>query len=419
MPSTTKQFAWKDRDTAGYDLLQLVYHAPLSISYYALRLLTVIKSPKIIPDLLAIVLDESQYRSRRVDALRAIARTSGNIFMPELADIAALSLNRNTEFIRSRFLGEVIMLVGKHPVNGIWFLDVLENNVKIQRKVLERLLSVTASTDLQRLTMGKLLKLLDDSPQTLSLSNVSNLTRHLQYSQIWLDDHFDEIVALCIADVGSLEFISVVKQWSEMADVLREQLDNFDEILANPPVRVNRRKHDTEPPKYLESSAYQYLYRKYLDATNGNEQALNHLTQACRITVTNIPFRAVAVHFIGKLYQQFDVADTLYYQSGDVNDDWGSDVYMPGSPVRIEAGEALMNLPNAETWERLVNAFFIVPRDGLLHYQLKWIEYITDILSGDILEVSDNDSEPRNRAWFKALADISEAELQELTQNIR
>jgi hypothetical protein len=422
MPPTTKKFAWKDRDTAGYDLLQLVYHAPPFISYHALRLLEVIRSPKIVPELFAMVLDESLLSSYRVHALRAAARSSTNILAAELKDVATLSLHPNSKLRKSRFFREVLLFVAKHPVNDEWFLDIVENldDPRVQKAILKHLISAAHSShshELQRLAIAQLLTLLDKHPHLLALDTVSCLTINLQYSQIWLDAHLNEIIAMCMTNIGGYTFQMVIRQWTALADILREQVSNFDEILINSAIRVSKPESETQRPEFLQSPAYQYLYQKYLDGLGGNTQALNHLTQASRINIKNIPFRAVAVHFIGQLYQQFDVGEILYQQIGDVRDDWGESYI--SSPVRYEAGEALLKLLSAETWERLVNAFLITPREALSLNQIRWIEYITDILSGDIPEVLESKFELHHRAWFKALAHMSEKELGELTKNIR
>ena|SRR5258708_23349798 len=69
----TKRFAWKDRDTAALDLIQLAYHAPLFISRQALHILSAIHSNVIVSDLREITLDSERNYWEQVYALRALA----------------------------------------------------------------------------------------------------------------------------------------------------------------------------------------------------------------------------------------------------------------------------------------------------------------------------------------------------------
>src|SRR5215213_6122423 len=82
---STQQFQWKDRDTAAQDLLQLAYHAPPSVSSRALMLLRSIRSAKIMPELEALVIDESRDIWPRRYALRALKSVPGDVDMPQLA----------------------------------------------------------------------------------------------------------------------------------------------------------------------------------------------------------------------------------------------------------------------------------------------------------------------------------------------
>jgi hypothetical protein len=126
----TKKFAWKDRDTAAHDLIQLAYHAPQFISQHALDILSAIHSQVIVSDLRAITLDSEREYWERVYALRALGNTPGDSAFPELSPIAkrdlvnrqhmvsrsAIDLDRADElYIPPDMIGEVIAFAAKHP----------------------------------------------------------------------------------------------------------------------------------------------------------------------------------------------------------------------------------------------------------------------------------------------------------------
>ena len=425
MTSTTQKFAWKDRDTAAHDILQLVYHAPPSISTLAFRLLGAIRSPNILPELKAILFDKTQNTQHRIYALRAIIQLSEDVFIPELESLTLdtiLNPRANFQYHGDMFLGAVAALVDKHPVNRGWFFDVLDNVKEPKRLVelLQRWSYSDYSDDFQRLLTAKMLDILDNNPQFLTLDVIETLTCNADYNQFWLDEHINQIVVMCLAEVGSTKFRLVVRGWSKLADLLREKIDNFDDVVLHPINGIDRQNQATEPPKFLKSPAYQYLHNQYLDAADGDAYALKRLVRISNRYGRNIPFRAVAIHFIGKLYQQYDIALTLYRHVRYSRDDWGDEL-MPDSPVRYEAGEALLNLPTPETWAAVVDSYFIAPRDVFLDFQIAWITHLTDVLSGDTKKVYDgiHHAEPTKRRWFHALANISEEELNALTKDIR
>ena len=78
----TKKFAWKDRDNAALDLIQLVYHAPEPVSLQALHILSAIRSLSIVSDLKDIVLDSGNGVWERIYALRAIKKSPAKFIFP-------------------------------------------------------------------------------------------------------------------------------------------------------------------------------------------------------------------------------------------------------------------------------------------------------------------------------------------------
>lgn len=429
MTSTTKQFAWKDRDTAAHDLLQIVYHAPPFMSLRAARLLIAIRSPKALPELKAIFLDETRNNWVRIYTLRAFSALSGDFLVTELEPFARMAIIQREETIRKSrnpnpnrvyleldLLNDILGLADKHPSNRAWLFKILEESHEpiVLRRLLSDSLIYSFSDEFRQLLINRLLKLLDELPVFLDLSMINLLTRNMKHSQIWLDNHFDEIVKICMNDYGDTAWRLIVRNWSRLADTLRQRMDNFDEMMIysserNPELRNSR----SETPNFLESPAYKYLFEHYEKAADDDDQAIYQLYQIAQKWQGNIPVRAVATHFIGKLHNQFDTFLILSRLLRYGNDDWCD--YSADSPVRYEAGEALLKQPSVDTWEVLVDSFFINPRDVLSDFQINWIAHMTDALSGENKDYKGGHyGEIERRGWFRALTKISEDEFQQI-----
>ncbi len=87
MKALVQKFSWKDRNTAAYDMLQLVYHGPEHIRLGALQALQAIRASKFIAELKAMALDVGWPFNERSEALSALAAFPENINMPELAPL--------------------------------------------------------------------------------------------------------------------------------------------------------------------------------------------------------------------------------------------------------------------------------------------------------------------------------------------
>ena len=113
----------------------------------------------------------------------------------------------------------------------------------------------------------------------------------------------------------------------------------------------------------------------------GDQKAFRLLTGHARKWDRDILIRALATHFLGWLYPQFKVVDTLSHFLKYADDDWG-DTASYYSPVRAEAGQALHRIATPQAWKELVDGFFINPRDILQGFMEIWVRDLTDQLSG-------------------------------------
>ena len=121
--------------------------------------------------------------------------------------------------------------------------------------------------------------------------------------------------------------------------------------------------------------------------------------------------KSVAPHWLGKLGDSHNVFPILAHlmRYGDAK----ISLELFDSPLRYEAGEALLQFKTPETWEVYIDSYFINPNDDLLSFQEAWIEYMTDALSGvdrDYDEYTYGAIE--RRWWFRELENLSLDELE-------
>lgn len=151
----------------------------------------------------------------------------------------------------------------------------------------------------------------------------------------------------------------------------------------------------------------------YQQAENDDKPAYHRLVIVARKWQGNIPLRAVATHMLGKLRHKHKVTGILCYLLKYAEDDWDNDI-SPLSPIRAEAGEALKEMPSPQVWAEMIDAFFINPANVLSDFMLDWIAHVTDRLDG--LSTAYGGGlwgDEEYRRWFRALAEISEEQLQQ------
>jgi len=226
----------------------------------------------------------------------------------------------------------------------------------------------------------------------------------------WCNSHFDLIFERCVQDAEVWAVTRLAKEWDKLCEALIAKVDMFkDKLSEEPPVRTSKDIATTHSP------ALRFLEDTYLAALDGNKTAYSRLLKATRLWKGFIPFRAIATYYVGKLQDKYDVFPTLNALMG-FTDDWGDN---PMSPIRFEASEALIRQPSAAVWLTLVDSFFINPRNFLADFQLDWIAYVTDVLSGINQPYSGvHYGDVENRAWYKALAALPEDEAMKLIEAV-
>jgi hypothetical protein len=425
LTSATQQFVWKDRDTAAHDLLQLAYYAPPHISRLAIQVLQAIRSPQIVPALTAIVGDTEREIWQRIYALRAITNTPGYFFIPEFEQHAQLAIQKRIIKVRGLprkpsdnlwfgidLLEEIDSFVSKHPQNQAWFLAALDSIEEpyVLWRFLEHILLFHQSMEYKQQLIERLFKLYDDYPDFLSISTINHLYGQSDVATTWSNTHFDLIFERCLQDSEDWAVTSLAREWNKLREALIAKVDTFkDKLSEEPPVRASKDIDTTN------SLALRFLEDTYLAALDGNKTAYSHLLKATRLWKGFIPFRAIATYYVGKLQDRYDVFPTLNALMG-FTDDWGDN---PMSPIRFEASEALIRKPSAAVWLTLVNSFFINPRNFLVDFQLDWIAYVTDVLSGISQPYSGvHYGDVENRAWFKALTALPDDEAMKLIEAV-
>ncbi len=419
----TQKFKWIDRDTAAKDLLLVAYHAPPSVGSRALSLLRSIRSASIIPELTAIAHDESRDIWERRYALRAINAVPRELDMSQIAQrMEEAFLKRSQAYERGSasrgyisdmsadFLDEIISIVDKHPTNRTWFLDVLNrvNEPIIVHDYVTNALHYELSDDFRRLLFDLLIAQLVKQPDLLTLDTVRPL---YIYGRAFLNSQLNRIVEMCLSSEQVREWLPLAIAWNELREALVDLKPETETriTLFNQEWDANRNNRELRKQQELQSiqqnPIYQFLFELYEAAQHGDKTTYDKLRRIANKWDGNIPLRAVATHFIGKLMPKYDSLNALQYLLKHADDNWGEPPYH--SPIRFEAGEALMLHPSLDVWESLVDAFFIDPQNILSNFMQSWIEHVTDALSGDQHDYKGSRwGGIDNRGWFYALNEL-------------
>lgn len=432
MTSTTKQFAWKDRDTAAHDLLQLAYFAPLSIAHRALSLLRAIRSSDVVPQLTAIVEDHERDIWQRIYALRSIAHTSGDWYLPQLRGEMTCILQKRAVIIANHphpeqaYLGNDLLddirgFAARHPKNREWFFSALDEaaNPDVVCGFLTMAINYVQPEEFREVLIDYLLKFLTSHPEQIGLSVIQTLVlEDNTRSWVWLRQNVDKIVGLLASDVTNHVTLSIAEHFEESRMRLMGLVPSFELEFNAYLVEIEQRREEANTRRkehlshYYLSPAYKHLLELYQHAQN-DKQAYQRLVRIARKWQGNIPIRAVATHMLGKLRHKYNVTGILCYLLKYAQDDWDNDI-PPLSPIRVEAGEALKDMPTPQVWEEMIDAFFINPTNILSDFMLDWVAHVTDILDGQstayagVLWGAED-----QRRWFRALAEISEEQLQQ------
>ncbi|MEL6407756.1 MAG: hypothetical protein AAFR81_25530, partial [Chloroflexota bacterium] len=310
MNTPTKQFAWKDRDIAGQDLLQLVYHAPPSISRLSARLLIAIRSNEILPQLHNIILDENVDRWIRIYALHAFSMASDDIYMPEFKPLvqASIAEYERQHTGKNRFLSEVMdfhdfaLFADNHSQNRDWFFDLLSRlDLAIQVGFITSILLYKHSPEFKAILLSRLKAIVNTHHEILNSKTLIRIaSQHFDLLEPWLDNQFADILEISLKNPESTSVITLARQWKRLRYAIEEQFDDWHVV---PPIP----RHKRSPVRDYESSpAYQYLLELYKQAQASDTKAYRGLVRIARKQQGNIPARAVATHLIGKLSDVHD-----------------------------------------------------------------------------------------------------------------
>jgi len=423
---STKRFAWKDRDTAAQDLMQLVYHAPPSLSQQTLYLLGAIRSNAIVPDLREIVLDSDRGYWDRTYALRALGNVPGNIYFPELASLVnehfgnrqqviAQHLKENEDldelYIPDDLITEIVVFVANHPINEKWLFNRFDQaDPQVLCISLTEQLSFLMPQAMSVRLSHRLIDLLEVNPTLLTLDTVSQLYDYGVGDtkvQNFLQEHFDAIVEKSVSAKSSKYSHSELPwtlplEWPELKAAIFRLRPEFEERFLRDEARraIERNKHEStwrEDLSYRETVIWQELEALYERANANSTQdfwTLYHKTFDDRLSS---PVRAAATHFFGKLRDRPGAIAKLAFLARSAHDDWEQ-----FSPVRFEAAKALFDAATPQAWEGLVEALLAASNNLLMSSLRDWIESLTDMLSGIATTFQDHDYAMETR-WRTAL----------------
>jgi hypothetical protein len=425
MPSTTKQFGWSDRDTAARNMLQFATYALPSIRLRAIQLLEAFRSPAILAELKQIVLDIERNHWERRYALRAIASIPGDIYLPEFEPLVAGTLSFNDvpdisvpEPGRLPFWGfaklnfdDFLSLFSKHPSNLQWAFRSIE-----QLPPNDYLATLSHCTiyfnegvDLKPILCRRMMDVLEQNPLLLTIDHIETFyfDDGSETTIQWLRERWDTMIYLCLLAKADKCF-RLLEGWDELREAVFRDCPSIIEEYnqQKQEVEILRRDFPPAPVDYQSSAVWQELNGWYQSALEGDKQAYGKLSKVVKYERKNLSKRAVATNLLGKLKDKYDVRPPLFHALRYGPDDLQFPYVSLDASIRLEAGEALRDIPFPDVWETMVDAFFINPRNVLEEFMVDWIAYQTDRLSG--IETSYSGmkwGDENRRFWFRALAD--------------
>lgn len=408
MSISKKPFSWVDRDTAAHDLIQLVYHAPNSISLRALYLLNAIQSPSIVGELKTIFWNGDWPTLWRYHALQAIISAPADIYMPEIrkcleSDTTELAIEN-----------DAFDLAVKHASNQDWFLDYLDS-LPLEKKW-HRLFRYLCNTntishsELHYQLFDRLIAILEEQPKRLDLPVIKVLhSDSRSTTQEWLALQWQTILYLCLAS-QSEDLVYLLEEWADLKAILFASCPSIvpEYELRKANIAARERKSRKSVDLTL-SPMWKEMVSLYEQARVGDAGSANKIE--IRTHVRDVLSKTVAVHFLGKLLpnptflarmMNFVTSTDDYWVWQDEDD---LDCFVTHFPVRFEAGAALCNYPSPQVWECLVDAYFV--SSSYTESFRDWIQYQTDVLSGGETEYKGHSWQIEKRVWFKSLVNMA------------
>jgi hypothetical protein len=413
LSTQTTKFAWKDRDTAARDMLQLAYYAPESIRRRALQLLEVFCSPVILPELKQIVMDETRDIWERRYAIRAIASIPGDIYLPEFSQFESTH-----DRWRSLSFEDFLSLGSKHPSNLQWLFHNIEQ-LKPQAYIEELSRSTIyfhEGLDLNPIICQRIRDVIDQNPLLLNIDLINTLhgSDQSEVNLKWLHERWDTIIYLCLTTKMDESFF-LLEDWGGLREAVFEKrpsiIEEYEQKKQD--IEILRAEHQLATVDYQSSPIWQELNGWYHAALEDDREAYKKLVHVVKSGRGDLSRRAVATNLLGKLRHKYDVRKPLLYALRYAPDDMNYQHRSMDASIRFEAGEALRDIPSPDVWEAMVDSFFIRPRNVLESFMSDWIAYLTDRLSGlDVpysgMQYSDED----HRFWFRGLVDVDTSQQQ-------
>lgn len=385
MSLSTEKFVWKDRDTAARDMLQLAYHAPITISRQALQLLQAFRSLAIVPELKELVLDETRDILERRYALYALVETPGDIWFPEMARFAYhVPRDREDYSFRTELSLESCMTLAEaHPANVSWLFQHVEQQP--HSMYLQALMSLVPECGGETglgIVFQRIAALYDADPYLIEIEDIRDLCSAADESFLdWLETRQDLITYICQGSYAP----TISEELRRWIGARRDEWNGVLDWWSKYQLRtLPRRLFEPDPfsEKFRDNPIWQELNGWYEAALAGDKKAFYQLRTIVYHEQENLARRADATRFLGKLKDQYDVREPLFHavRYGPVDPKW---IYRSWvSPIRFEAGAALCEMPSADVWETMIDAYFIDPDQNLMSFFTGWIAHLTDHLSG-------------------------------------
>ncbi|MBX3062784.1 MAG: hypothetical protein KF726_07405 [Anaerolineae bacterium] len=377
------KFEWKDRDSAAFDLIQLAKQQPTTeISIRALNALQAIRSDEIADELGSVALDPTRKFWERIYALRAYTELSGDRYTPQFR----LILEENIESQEDSFptngeiLGkfvEICRFAEFHQSNRAWLLAFIDQvNPAIAHMLLLSSLDYYFNDEMRSILSDRLLRLLDRYPQFIDVVSILTIANsQIEDGEIWLDKHFPEVVQVCLT---SVEHELMYLHWERLKQHLSEVSPALADIFAQTEQKSAKLREDYQKRAthfHQDDAMWQHCKKLYLKAKVGDQTVLAELCLLATNEREDIPLRATATHFLGKLQEKEGVIEILCSLIQEAQDEWKADV-----PVRFEAGEALSYSASPIAWQAILNTLLQRPHNEL--FLTDWLSYLTDQLSG-------------------------------------
>jgi hypothetical protein len=370
-------------------MLQLAYHAPPRIGRDALYLLKAFRSTAIVPELKQLALDESRDDWERRFALYALSDTPGDIYFPEMERFATfVPTQAETDYSgKSIWFGSCVMIARAHPSNLSWLFTYIEREpepIALYLRVLRDIHSLESYShddSLWAIVLERIRQVYDTNPYLLEMDTLRELCTFADPITLnWLERRHDLIVYLCQGNYAPT-VSEQLRRWigarrDEMNDIIDWWTKYQCRTLPYKPRVPRVFKTTSNNPLWLELNDW------YEAALAGNKKAFYKLRKVAYHEQDNLPRRADAIRFIGKLKDHYDVRAPLFRAVCYGPEDPAQKDYAITSPVRWEAGKALCGIASPDVWETMVDAFFIRRDDTLPGMLCDWITHLTDQLSG-------------------------------------